>query len=77
MTTLTLKIQLDETVAQAYQRTRPKEKANLKKQIEAWLSIHLRQQSVENLLHLMDNIGQEAEANGLTEDLIDQILMDK
>jgi hypothetical protein len=74
MTTLTLKLQLDENLALAYRRAKPKEKAALKKLFERLLTNKLRKQSIEDMIHRMDIIGQEAEANGLSEDIIDTIL---
>ena len=74
MTTLTLKFQLDEQLAIAYKQALPKEKLALKKLFEKFLAINLRKQAVEEFLLLTQNIGKEAEANGLTEELIEEIL---
>ena len=54
--------------------SRPKEKLALKKLFEKFLAINLRKQAVEEFLLLTQNIGKEAEANGLTEELIEEIL---
>lgn len=82
MTTLTLKLQLDESLALAYRQAKPKEKVALKQQIEQLFARQwrkqeteeLRQRNIEELILLMDSIGKEAEANGLTEEILDQIL---
>lgn len=82
MTTLTLKLQLDESLALAYRQAKPKEKIALKQQIEHLFALQwrkqtteeLRQRNIKELILLMDLIGKEAEANGLTEDILDQIL---
>ena len=74
MTTLTLKFQLDEQLAIAYKQALPKEKLALKKLFEKFLAINLRKQTVEEFLLLTQSIGKEAEANGLTEELIEEIL---
>lgn len=76
MTTLTLKLQLDESLVKAYQQAQPKDKEDLKKLFEKLLSNKFRKQAVEDMLQRMNVIGLEAEANGLTEELIDEILSD-
>ena len=52
----------------------PQEKIALKKVFERFLAINLRKKEVEEFLQLTQTIGKEAEANGLTEDIIDEIL---
>ena len=74
MTTLTLEFQLDEELAVAYQQALPKEKVALKKLVEGFLNKNLRKKEVEGFLQLTQDIGKEAEANGLTEAIIDEIL---
>ena len=74
MTTLTLEFQLDEELAVAYQQALPKEKVALKKLVEGFLNKNLRKKEVEDFLQLTQDIGKEAEANGLTEAIIDDIL---
>ena len=76
MTTLTLKLQLDESLVKAYQQAQPKDKEDLKKLFERLLFNKFRKQAVEDMLQRMNVIGLEAEANGLTEELIDKILSD-
>ena len=74
MTTLTLKFQIEENLALAYKQALPEEKAAIKKLFERFLAINLRKQAVEDFILLTQSIGKEAEANGLTEELIDEIL---
>ena len=74
MTTLTLKFQLDESLAIAYRQAQPEEKEDLKKLFQRLLTNKFRKQSVEDMLQRIDEIGKEAESNGLTEDIIDEIL---
>lgn len=74
MTTLTLKLQLDDSLAIAYRQAQPEEKEDLKKLFERLLSNKFRKQAIEDMLQRMDEIGKEAEANGLTEEIIDEIL---
>ena len=76
MTTLTLKFELEEQLALAYKQALPKEKAALKKLFEKFLTINLRKQAVEEFLQLTQDIGKEAEANGLTEEMMGEILSD-
>ena len=74
MTTLTLKFQIEENLALAYKQALPQEKAAIKKLFERFLAINLRKQAVEDFIVLTQSIGEEAQANGLTEELIDEIL---
>ncbi len=74
MTTLTLKFQLEESLALAYRQALPQEKQDLKRMFERMLENRFRKQAIEEMLQRMDEIGREAEANGLTEDIIDEIL---
>ena len=74
MATLTIEFQLDEELAVAYQQALPKEKVALKKLVEGFLNKILRKKEVEDFLQLTQDIGKEAEANGLTEAIIDDIL---
>ena len=74
MTTLTLRFNLDDSLASAYRQALPKERENLKKLFERLISNKFRKQGIEDMIQRMDEIGNEAEANGLTEELIDEIL---
>ena len=74
MTTLTLEFQLDESLAYAYQEAQPQEKEAIKQLFERLLSAKFRKQAIALMFKRMESIGKEAEANGLTEDLINEIL---
>jgi hypothetical protein len=82
MVTLTLKLDLEESLVQAYHQAKTTEKAALKKKIEQLFALQWRQQeatvvrqrNIEALILSMDELGKEAEANGLTEDILDEIL---
>ena len=74
MTTLTLRFNLDDSLVSAYREALPKERENLKKLFERLISNKFRKQGIEEMIQRMDEIGKEAEANGLTEELIDEIL---
>jgi hypothetical protein len=74
MTTLTLQFNLDDSLAAAYRQAKPKERENVKKLFERLLVNQFRKQGIEDMIQRMDEIGKEAEANGLTEEIIDEIL---
>lgn len=74
MTTLTLEFQLDESLAYAYQEAQPQEKEDIRKLFERLLSAKFRKQAIANMFKNMEAIGKEAEANGLTEEMIHEIL---
>jgi hypothetical protein len=82
MVTLTLTLDLEESLVQAYQQAKAAEKKALKKKIEQLFTLQwrrqeveaVRQRNVEALIQSMDELGKEAEANGLTEEISDQIL---
>ena len=82
MVTLTLNLELDESLVQAYQKAKATEKEALKKKIERLFALQWRQSDVETthqrnidaLIQSMNELGKEAEANGMTEDILDQIL---
>ena len=74
MTTLTLQFHLDDSLVAAYREAQPKERENVKKLFERLLSNQFRKKAIEDMIQRMDEIGKEAEANGLTEEIIDEIL---
>jgi hypothetical protein len=82
MVTLTLTLDLEESLVLAYQQAKAAEKKALKKKIERLFALQWRQQEVESvrqrnidaLIESMDALGKEAESNGLTEEILDQIL---
>ena len=70
MTTLTVEFQIEESLAYAYREAQPQEKEDIKNLFERLLSARLRRQTIGKMFKNMESIGKEAEANGLTEDLI-------
>ena len=74
MTTLTLEFQLEERLAYAYRAAQPQEKEEVKRLFERLLSAKFRKRAMITMFKNMKSIGKEAEANGLTEDLINEIL---
>ena len=74
MTTLTLKFQLEESLVLAYRQAMPKEKEDLKRLFEKLLAVKFRKQAIEDMFQKMEEVGNEAEVNGLSEDIIDEIL---
>jgi leucyl-tRNA synthetase len=74
MTTLTLQFDLDDSLVTAYRQAQPKQQENVKKLFERLLYNQFRKQAVEDMIQSMDEMGKEAEANGLTEEIIDEIL---
>jgi polyphosphate kinase 2 (PPK2 family) len=82
MVTLTLTLDLEESLVLAYQQAKAAEKKALKKKIERLFALQWRQQdeetarqrNIEALIQSMDALGKEAESNGLTEEILDQIL---
>jgi hypothetical protein len=74
MTTLTLRLQLDENLVSAYRQAKPEEKEDLKNLFQRLLTNKFRKREIEDMIQRMDDIGNEAQENGLTEDMIDEIL---
>jgi hypothetical protein len=74
MTTLTLRLQLDENLVSAYRQAKPEEKEDLKNLFQRLLTNKFRKREIEDMIQRMDDIGNEAQENGLTEDIIDEIL---
>jgi uncharacterized protein Smg (DUF494 family) len=74
VTTLTLRLQLDENLVSAYRQAKPEEKEDLKNLFQRLLTNKFRKREIEDMIHWMDDIGNETQENGLTEDMIDEIL---
>jgi hypothetical protein len=76
MTTVTLNIQLDDKVKQAYQATSEERRASLQKLIARMLQ-EFAESRPESLLTIMDEMSREAQAKGLTPEILDAILRDE
>jgi len=64
----TISIQVTPELAQAYRQVSPEQQSKIK----TFLSIMLTKEKA--LLEMMDEIGQEAEANGMTPEILESIL---
>jgi hypothetical protein len=76
MTTATISLPLDATTARAYAGASPEDR----KQLELLLALRLRELTAHPgrpLREVMDEIGQSAEARGLTPELLESLLRDE
>ena len=76
MTTATLSVPLDDRTAQALKLAPP----GRREQLQMLISHLVRQyaeSTPESLISLMDEIGREAQANGLTPEILQSILNDE
>jgi len=76
MTIATLRVPLDERTAYALQ-TSPPEKQALLHQMIGYMVQQFVDSTPESLLALMDEMGREARANGLTPEILESILRDE
>lgn len=76
MTTVTLNIQLDDKVKQAYQAQPADRQARLQKLVARMLQ-EFAESTPESLLTIMDQMSQEAEVNKLTPEILTSILDDE
>lgn len=70
----TITIQVKPKTAQAYQRLNPEKKARIETLLELLLQQELDNRS---LAELMDEIGSQAQARGLTPEILAEILADE
>ena len=67
----TIAIQIDENIAQAFQSSQPEQQ----QQIQAWLNQWMRQAlKISKLQNTMDKLSDEAVANGLTPEILQEII---
>jgi len=76
MTIATLRVPLDDRTALALQTTSPEKQALLHQMI-GYLVQQFVDSTPESLLALMDEMGGEAKANGLTPEILESILRDE
>ncbi len=74
MTTLTFKLQIEEQLALAYKNAKKAERLTIKKQVNQFIERILREQARTRLYTVIAELHAEAEAKGLTEEIIDEIL---
>ena len=67
----TLSIQIDADIAQAFQASQPEQQQKIKTLINQWMRQALK---ISTLQTTMDKLSDEAEANGLTPDILQSIL---
>ncbi len=77
MTVLSLKIPTEIDVVLAYQNTNIANKTLIEKQMAKILEKILFPERQKAMYALMQDMSKEAEANGLTEEMIDEILNEK
>ncbi len=77
MAILTLKIEEDELLIAAYRNAKPAVKREIKKGLIAFLKHTLVRDNARSKMYaILDELHDEAEANGLTEDKIAELLAD-
>lgn len=78
MTTLTLKLETNETIAAAYRNAQPSEKTRLKAYLNVLLEQFIvRERARADMYIALDKLHEEAESNGLTDELIEELLADE
>lgn len=78
MTTLTLKLETNETVAAAYRNARPSEKTRIKAYLHVLLEQFIvRERARDDMYTALDKLHDEAEKNGLTDKIIDELLAEE
>ena len=75
MTTLTLKIPIKEQLAEAYRKAHPSEKLKIKHLFNLLLEkTLLHDQARSNMYAVLTELHVEAQKNGLTDDILEEIL---
>lgn len=76
MTTLVLEIEAKEQLAEAYRNALPKAKTEINEFINFWLErFLLRKKASVTMFSLLDELHDEAEANGLTDAILEEFIM--
>lgn len=76
MTVANIQVQLQDDVAKAYNATSEQRRTGLSRLL-GFLIQEFVESTPESLLSLMDEMSQEAETNGLTDDVLQSILNDE
>jgi hypothetical protein len=66
-----ISIQVDPEIAQAFQSSKPEQQQNIQTLINQWLKEAI---NIGKLQTTMDELSDEAEANGLTPEILESIL---
>lgn len=66
-----ISIQVDPEIAQAFQSSKPEQQQNIQTLINQWLKEAI---NISKLQATMDELSDEAEANGLTPEILESIL---
>lgn len=78
MTTLTFQIDINDQLAIAYHQSAPSEKSRIKQQMNALLEQALVRDSARKRMYLiLDELHAEAKANGLTDEILAELLADE
>ncbi len=73
--TLTLKLNINEHLAEIYRNADPSEKSKIKKMLNAFLERTLSQdKNRQKMYAILDDLHAEAHENGLTDDMLDKIV---
>lgn len=68
---ITISIQVDPEVAQAFQLSKPEQQQQIQTLMNQWLKEAI---NISKLQMTMDELSDEAEANGLTPEILESIL---
>jgi transcription-repair coupling factor (superfamily II helicase) len=77
MTTLTLKLEINEQLAEAYKKASPEQKNQIKKIFNALLQkAFLRDKARVDMYAILQELHNEAEINGLSDEILEELLTD-
>jgi pantoate kinase len=67
----TITLQVDPEIAKAYREAEPEKQQKISTIVNDWLKSIIREKSLEQIIEEMQ---EQAKANGLTQDILDKIL---